>query len=107
MDIKSILYLKNCFVYTDDDKPEMTMPKQIDVKVTKPQNKNGHGRTRKCPIAGILVTIFGAFINTCQRRCILFRVSLPLLAFRSPLSKTSGAMFLLLYVFKKLYLQFQ
>ena len=53
MDIKSILYLKNCFVYTDDDKPEMTMPKRIDVKVTKPQNKNGHGRTRKCPIAGI------------------------------------------------------
>ena len=25
------------------------MPKQIDVKVTKPQNKHGHGRTRKCP----------------------------------------------------------
>ena len=45
--------LKNCFVYSDDDKPEMAMPKQIDVKVTKPQNKNGHGRTRKCPIAGI------------------------------------------------------
>ena len=28
----------------------MTMPKQIDVKVTKPQNKHGQGRTRKCPI---------------------------------------------------------
>ena len=39
-----------CFVYTDDDKPEMTMLKQIDFKVTKPQNKHGHGRTRKCPI---------------------------------------------------------
>lgn len=25
--------------YTDDDKPKMTMPKQIEVKVTKPQNK--------------------------------------------------------------------
>ena len=39
-----------CFVYTDDDKPEMTMPKQIDVRVTKPQNKHGHGRNRKCSI---------------------------------------------------------
>ena len=29
-----------CFVYSDDDKLEMTMPKQIDVKVTKPQNKH-------------------------------------------------------------------
>ena len=85
----------------------MVMPKQIDVKVTKPQNKNGHGRTRKCPIAGILVTIFGAFKNICQRRCILFRVSLPLLTVRSPLLKTSGATFLLLNVFKKFYLQFQ
>ena len=37
-----------CFVYNDDNKPEMTMPKQIDVKVTKPQNKHGHGTTRKC-----------------------------------------------------------
>ena len=36
-----------CFVYTDNDKPEMTMPKQIDVKVTKLQNKHGHGATRK------------------------------------------------------------
>ena len=35
---------------TDDDKPEMKMPKQIDVKVTKPQNKDGNGRTRKWPI---------------------------------------------------------
>ena len=26
------------------------MPKQIDVKVTKPQNKHRHGGTRKCPI---------------------------------------------------------
>ena len=43
---KSILYKKNCFVYTDDDKPELTIPKQIDVKVTKPQNKHGQGKTR-------------------------------------------------------------
>ena len=28
----------------------MTMPKQIDVKVTKPQNTHGQGRTRKCII---------------------------------------------------------
>ena len=28
----------------------MMMPKQIDIKVTKPQNKHGHGRIRKCPI---------------------------------------------------------
>ena len=28
----------------------MTMPKQIDVKPTKPQHKHGQGRTRKCPI---------------------------------------------------------
>ena len=28
----------------------MTMPKQIDVKVTKTQNKHGQGRTRKCPV---------------------------------------------------------
>ena len=28
----------------------MTMHKQIDVKVTKPQNKHGYGTTRKCPI---------------------------------------------------------
>ena len=26
------------------------MPKQIDVKVTKPQNKHEQGRTWKCPI---------------------------------------------------------
>ena len=26
------------------------MPKQIDVKAAKPQNKHGQGRTRKCPI---------------------------------------------------------
>ena len=26
------------------------MPNQIDVKVTKPQNKHGQGRTRKFPI---------------------------------------------------------
>ena len=37
-------------MYTDDDKPEMTMPKQIDVKATKPQNKHGQGGTRQCPI---------------------------------------------------------
>ena len=45
MDVKSFLYKNLFFVYTDDDKPEMTMPKQIDVKVTKPQNKHGNGRT--------------------------------------------------------------
>ena len=40
MYVKSILY--NKFVlYTDDDKPEMTMPKQSDVRVTTPQNKQG------------------------------------------------------------------
>ena len=39
-----------CFVYTNDDKPEMEMPKQIDLKMTKLQNKHGHGRTRKCLI---------------------------------------------------------
>ena len=38
MDINFILH-KNFFVYTNDDKPEMTMPKQIDVKVTKSQKK--------------------------------------------------------------------
>ena len=31
----------------------MTMPKQIDIKVTKPQNKHGQGRTRKCPVGNI------------------------------------------------------
>ena len=29
------------------------MPTQIDVKVTKPHNKHGHGRTRKSPIRSI------------------------------------------------------
>ena len=43
MDVYSILD-KN----TDDDKSEMTMPKQIDVKLTKTQNKHGHETTRKC-----------------------------------------------------------
>ena len=33
----------------------MMMPKQFDVKVTKPQNKHGQGRTRKYPI-GFLIT---------------------------------------------------
>ena len=28
----------------------MTIPKQNDVKVTKPQNKHVYGRTKKCPI---------------------------------------------------------
>ena len=32
----------------------MTMPKQIDVKVTNPQYKHGQGRTRKCPIGSDL-----------------------------------------------------
>ena len=32
MDVKSILHKKFFYVYTDDDKPEMTMPLQIDVK---------------------------------------------------------------------------
>ena len=36
--VKTFLY-KN----TDDEKPERTMSKQIDVKVTKPQNEHGHG----------------------------------------------------------------
>ena len=27
------------------------MPKQLGVTFTKPKNKHGHGRTRKCPIA--------------------------------------------------------
>ena len=36
-------------MYTDDDKQEMTMPKQIDVKVTKPKHKHRQGRTRKRP----------------------------------------------------------
>ena len=27
-----------CFVYTDDDKPNVTMRKQNDATVTKPQN---------------------------------------------------------------------
>ena len=43
-------------MYTDDDKPEMTMPKQIDVKATKPQNKHGQGKTRKYPISEIFGT---------------------------------------------------
>ena len=29
----------------------MTMPKQIDVEVTKPQNKHGQWKNRKCPVA--------------------------------------------------------
>ena len=29
------------------------MPKQIDVEVSKPQNKHGHRRTRKCPIENL------------------------------------------------------
>ena len=37
-------------MYTDDDKPEIKLPKQIDVKATKPQHKHGQGRTWKCPI---------------------------------------------------------
>ena len=28
----------------------MTIPKQIDVKVTKPQNKHAHGRNKKCSV---------------------------------------------------------
>ena len=48
--LNSATYM-DLYVYTDDDKPEMTMPKQIDVKVTKRQNKHGHGSTGKCPIS--------------------------------------------------------
>ena len=44
-------------MYTDDDKPEMTMSKQIDVKATKPQNKHRQGRTWKCPIAAISIQV--------------------------------------------------
>ena len=41
IDVKSILNQKfGVFFYTDDDKPEMTIPKQIDIKVTKPQRIN-------------------------------------------------------------------
>ena len=32
----------------------MEMPKQIDVKMTKLQNKHEHGRTRNCPIEQII-----------------------------------------------------
>ena len=39
------------YVYTDDDKQEITMPKQIDVKMTKRQKKHGHERTWICPIS--------------------------------------------------------
>ena len=42
--LKSILY--NKFVLCT-----LTLPKQIDVKATKPQNKHGQERPRKCPIA--------------------------------------------------------
>ena len=49
-------------MYTDDDKPEMTMPKQIDVKATKPQNKPGQGGTRKCPIGDSLVVDLSIYI---------------------------------------------
>ena len=31
------------------------MPKQIDVKETKPPNKHGHGKTRKCPTEKIKI----------------------------------------------------
>ena len=51
-------------MYSDDDKPEMTMPEQIDVKATKPQNKHGQGRTRKCPIADCHVKPHHATLET-------------------------------------------
>ena len=57
MDVKSILHKKfvlfTLSMNTVNDKLEITMPKQIDVKVTKPQNKHGHGRTRKCHIENL------------------------------------------------------
>ena len=33
------------------------MSKRIDVKATKPQNKHGHGRTRKCPFEMCIMII--------------------------------------------------
>ena len=54
MDVKvHILFFKNCSVYIGDDKPDMMMSKQIDVKVTKPQNKSGHEKNRKCPFVAV------------------------------------------------------
>ena len=41
MDVKYFLYKKlYFFTLMNDDKPKMMIPKQIDVKVTKPQNKH-------------------------------------------------------------------
>ena len=82
MDVKSFLHKKICFVFTADDKPEMTMPKQINVKVTKQQNKHGHGSTRKCPIidAGTATKVLNQdhiFIYICQERSAI----VPLLYF--------------------------
>ena len=39
------------------------MPKQIDVKVTKPQNKRGQGRTRKCPIVVLCTCTCSSLFN--------------------------------------------
>ena len=64
-----------CFVYTDNDKPEMTMPKQIDAKVTKPQRKHGQGRTRKCPIVAEHSTDldlkYWYYVNNTKSLCLL------------------------------------
>ena len=40
------------------------MPKQIDVKVSKPQNKHGHRRTLKCPIENLQSMIGRIFYIT-------------------------------------------
>ena len=45
----------------------MTMLKQNDIKVTKPQNKHGHGRIRKCPI-GTSVKNSGWSVIVVQRK---------------------------------------
>ena len=55
----------------------MTMPKQIDVKVTKPQNKHGQGRTRKCPI----LSSFDRILRLWWLRTLLFYVNHDILSF--------------------------
>ena len=48
------------------------MPKQIDVKVSKPQNKHGHRRTRKCPIENLKSMIGRIFYITFFITKVLF-----------------------------------
>ena len=45
----------------------MRMPKQIDVTVTKPQNKQGNLRNRKCPIGPIYMSRVH-----CNSTCVFF-----------------------------------